>query len=207
MKVTLAIVLICMLVYIAMIHSQVNFIDVYGFSYNNMIYKPWTIITSIFVHADLNHLISNMLVLIFFGVAVEKELNPLEFLVVFFGGAFVGEVFSLFFYPNSIGVGASAAIFSIIGVAILLTPFDMSIYPYIVPVPLGILGILYAIYNIVAMFYGGNPSIDYAAHFGGLIFGLYYGFKRKGSKKSMITILYLTVIILVLYAIYIYLGK
>ncbi len=207
MKITLAIVLICVLVYIAMIHSQSNFIDAYGFSYNNMIHKPWTIVTSIFVHADINHLVSNMLVLIFFGVAVEKELNPFEFLLVFFGGAFVGEVFSFFFYPNSVGVGASAAIFSIIGAAIILTPFDMSIYPYIIPIPLGILGILYAVYNIIAMFYGGNPSIAYAAHFGGLLFGLYYGFKKKGSKESVLTILYLTALILILYAIYIYLGK
>ncbi len=206
MKITALIIFICILSYLFMIqHNPNEIIRLYGFSGENFLHRPWVIFTSIFIHDGLNHLISNMLVLLFFGMALEKESGPVEYLVIFFFGAFVGDIFSLLFYPNSVGVGASAAIFSIIGASIILTPFDLSVYPYMVPLPLGIIGITYAIYNIIEMFNGGNTSIAYAAHFGGLVFGLWYGFKKKGYKKSLANLMILAIMIILLYTAYIYL--
>ncbi len=197
MKVTLVLIALCIIGYIAMVNSDPDkFIEYYGFSGENLIERPWVVFTSIFVHADLNHLISNILVLFFFGLALERELKWYRFLAVFFFGALAGEMLSLLAYPwSTVGIGASAGIFAIIGAGILLTPFDLSLYPYLIPIPLGVLGIIYAIYNIIAMFHG-EGNISYIAHIGGLLFGLWYGFRRRGMIEGMGIIVMLTSLLL-----------
>jgi len=199
MKATYILILMCILGYVIMLYSgnADNFINYYGFSGENLIQRPWVIFTSIFVHADFNHLISNVLVLLFFGIALEKEINWHKFLFIFFTGAIIGEFMSLIAYSwNTVGIGASAGIFAIIGAAILMTPFNLSMYPYVIPIPLGILGIIYVVYNIIGLFTGRNSNISYIAHLGGLLFGLFYGFKKRGLAKGVTMIIAISILTL-----------
>ncbi len=172
------------------------FYSQYGFSGANMLSRPYTLITSIFLHAGLAHLLSNIMTLLFFGSAIEGELGKTKMLAIFFIGAFVGDIFSLFIYPfDAIAVGASAGIFALIGAGIFVKPFDLSMYPYIIPIPLALLGIMYAIYNAYG-FVAGPSNISYIAHFGGLVVGVIYGVRREGWKRSLL-IVSLMVLILV----------
>lgn len=157
------------------------FFNDYGFSGANLVERPWTIVTSIFIHGDITHLLANILVLYFFGVAVEDELRWKKMLALFFLGAFAGDGISLLFYSfDTISIGASAGIFALIGAGIFVRPFDFSVPN---PVPLGLLGIAYVIYNIFGVFTDAESNISYIAHFGGLIVGLAYGFyyRRKNT--------------------------
>ena len=65
--------------------------DAFGLSLNNFLQKPYVFFTSIFLHGSLEHLLSNVFVLIFFGLAVESELGWRKALLIFLLGAFAGE--------------------------------------------------------------------------------------------------------------------
>lgn len=162
------------------------FYDFYGFSGPNLMQRPYVLLTSVFLHAGLEHLLSNLLVLIFFGLAAEKELGSWKMLAVFLAGAAAGDLLSLLVYPfDTVSVGASAGIFALIGVGMLVRPLDLSLYPLVVPVPLLFLGIAYALYNVYGFFFLAGDNISYAGHFGGLLVGLAVGFRIKGLRRSL----------------------
>ena len=160
--------------------------DRFGFSASNMMSHPETLVTSIFLHGSLEHLLSNLLVFLFVGLAVEKELGKFRMLAVFFIGAFAGDLLSLAFYPaGTLSIGASGGIFALIGIGMIVRPMDLSAYPLVVPVPLAFLGIMYIFYNSYGFFTDTTSNISYMAHFGGLGIGLLYGVLLRGIKKSL----------------------
>jgi membrane associated rhomboid family serine protease len=151
--------------------------------------NPATLVTSIFLHASLEHLLANILILFFFGIAVEKEMGSRKMLLIFFLGAFAGSLMSLAFYSwGTIGVGASSGIFALIGTGMLVKPLDLSFYPMIVPIPLLFMGLAYALYNLYAFIFVPDQTISYIGHMAGLIVGLIFGFRKTGMKKGMIII-------------------
>jgi membrane associated rhomboid family serine protease len=96
----------------------------------------WTILTSMFVHANFSHLFFNMLSLFFVGTLLEKIIGKKRFLFFYLlSGLFAGIFFALlsgflgsgvlgkiFGNPMIFGVGASGAIFGLIGVLAVLIP-------------------------------------------------------------------------------------
>lgn len=153
----------------------------YGFS-AAVFEKLYLVLTSLFLHADAAHLLSNMLALLFFGAALESEVSRKTYLALFVTGAAAGDFLFLLVYPQgTTAVGASAAIFALIGAATLIRPFDLSLPA---PVPLAFLGIMYAAYNVHGLVATPHEGIAYAAHFGGLFIGLAYGFRRMRWKKQ-----------------------
>lgn len=195
MNSTFAIIIVSFLVYgicLFAISAGVSgdyILENFGFSGKNAFAKPWTFLTCVFLHFDIAHLLSNMFVLLFFGTAVENELGRAKMLCIFFLGAMMGDIFSLFYYPpDVVSIGASAGVFALIGAGMLVKPLDLSFYPFLVPVPLGLLGMLYAVYNAIG-FFSGVGNISYIAHFGGLLVGVLFGFMHEGFRKGVRTII------------------
>jgi len=199
MKVTYILTLACIITFVITFFSNPEEIfDNYGFSGQNLLVKPYVLITSIFLHANLEHLLSNILVLLIFGLAVENELGWAKMLYIFFLGAVAGDMLSLLIYSfDTIAVGASAGIFALVGTGMLVRPFDLSMYPYLLPIPLGLLGVLYAVYNTIG-FIEGEGNISYIAHSGGLLVGFLFGMERVGVKKSLKIIILMTILMLAL---------
>ena len=72
----------------------------------------WRVVTSSFIHANLPHLLMNMMTLYYFGPAVEKTLGKLGFLIVYFGAIIVSGIVSVMANrknPAYSSVGASDA--------------------------------------------------------------------------------------------------
>lgn len=192
MKITwlLIAVTLAAFVYSFFFANTAAFFDTYGFSLNNLLTRPYVMITSIFLHASLTHLLSNILVWVFFGLAVENELGKARMLVIFFLGAFAGDLLSLAFYQaDTISIGASAGIFALVGTGMLVRPLDLSFFPLVVPLPLAFLGMAYALYNVYGFLFNIDPQVSYIGHFGGLAVGLLFGFRHAGVKKGLKIIL------------------
>ncbi|MBI2971501.1 MAG: rhomboid family intramembrane serine protease [Candidatus Aenigmarchaeota archaeon] len=203
MRLTLVLVLLCVAVFLytlALPEKEYEaFLEYYGFSGKSMLERPYVVATSVFLHAGAAHLLSNIFVLFFFGVAVEAELGRKRMLAIFFGGALAGDLLSLLVYPfDSLSVGASAAIFALIGAGMLVRPVDLSMYPLIVPIPLALLGIVYAVYNVYYFFFDAHSNISYISHIGGLVVGLFFGAKAVGIKRSLAILLVALVILLLI---------
>jgi len=210
MKLTLLLILLCVFafVYTAFAVQDVNaFFNDYGFSGANLINRPYTLVTSIFLHGGFDHLIANIFVLFFFGIAVEKELGKLKYLAIFFFGAFAGDFLSLIAYPfDTIAIGASAGIFALIGIGMLVKPLDLSLYPLIIPIPLAMLGLAYIVFNAYEFIAMPASNISYVAHFGGFFVGLLYGFHKEGWKKGMKIILIALAIMIIVPLVWILLA-
>ena len=80
----------------------------------------WRLITSAFLHAGLIHLGMNMLVLWIVGSPVEQAIGRGRFLALYFVSGLAGSAGALLFDPNAITVGASGAIYGILGAALVL---------------------------------------------------------------------------------------
>ena len=129
----------------------------------------WRLATAVFLHGNLIHLLFNTLVLFDLGPAVEEMYGAARFLVLYFLAGIAGSLASLLWHPLAIGIGASGALFGLIGVMIA--------YGYQQRTTLGeqvkTMYVRWAIYGLLFGFV--IPGIDNAAHIGGLLTGLVFG--------------------------------
>ncbi len=195
MKITYGIIIVCIIIYAAFNMVPENEVEslyqTFGFSGENLYAgKIWTLVTSVFVHGGYLHLFFNMVALFFFGRALEEDMQKDKFFILFIFGGIMGNLVSLLFYPSTeIFVGASGAIFTIMGAAMIMKPFELIFYPSLVPIPLLFVGIVYALYTVLAVFFGvGDADVAYSAHLGGLGIGMLVGFYEIGIKKSVLIV-------------------
>ena len=129
----------------------------------------WRLATAVFLHGNLIHLLFNTLVLFDLGPAVEEMYGGARFLVLYFLAGITGSLASLLWHPFAISVGASGALFGLIGVMIA--------YGYRHRTALGeqvkTMYVRWAIYGLLFGFV--IPGIDNAGHIGGLLAGLAFG--------------------------------
>ena len=132
-------------------------------------------LSSGFLHVDYNHLFLNMLSLYFFGDVVLYSIGIINFIFLYIGSLFLGNLFAFYFHQNHnnySAVGASGAVIGVIFSAILLQP-EMKLMFIFFPIPLPgyIFGLGYLIYTLFGM-KNQNDSIGHTAHFGGAIGGV-----------------------------------
>ena len=130
-------------------------------------------LSSGFLHADMTHLIFNMLTLWFFAPVVISHLGAFSFGLIYFGSLIFGSLLTMVFHKNEYGyraVGASGAVTGVLYSAILLQPDMMLGIFFIIPMPAYIFGILYLLYSIYGM-KAKNDNIGHTAHFGGAVGG------------------------------------
>lgn len=138
-------------------------------------HEYWRLFTSMFLHADVFHIFSNMIALLLFGAAVENNYTKFEYLIIYFISGLIGNLFSLFLLPlNTISLGASGAIFGLIGAAFILFAIDGDKF-------LLFLGLFYLAYFIFSSF---APGINLWAHLFGLIGGIFFGYLFFRKKRD-----------------------
>lgn len=122
----------------------------------------WRLVTAIFLHASLLHLGMNMLVLYILGVAVEQALGTGRFLMVFFATGLAGSAGAVLFSPNAPTVGASGAIYGIMGSLLVLE--------YMATGTLAGQAMGFIVINLALTF--AIPGISIGGHLGGLAGGI-----------------------------------
>src|SRR5271157_5492225 len=139
----------------------------------------WTILTSIFVHANFLHIFSNMLALYFFGTFCLQLIDDKWFWVVYFIGGIFGNILFLLIGPaNSAVVGASGAIFAIGGLIAMMRPNQKVYLYFFIPMPLWV-GIALGFGVTVII-----PGVAWQSHLGGLIVGLITGFFFRQRERQ-----------------------
>jgi membrane associated rhomboid family serine protease len=131
-------------------------------------------ISSGFLHADMQHLLFNMFTLYFFADVVIYYLNPFYFIILYIVSLLVGNLLSYYFHKNEYhysAVGASGAVMGVLYSAILLDPEMRLGFMFIpIPIPGYVFGIGYLLYSIYGM-KNKVGNIGHDAHFGGAIGG------------------------------------
>jgi len=134
--------------------------------------EPWRFLASIFLHGNVMHLAYNLFALALFGSILEKFIGGRRFLLVFFVTGIGANLIAVNFYSSSLG--ASGAIFGIIGALIFIRPL-MVVWAFGLPMPIFIAGILWAIGDIMGVFGYGAEGIGNIAHLSGMLLGFLFG--------------------------------
>jgi len=130
-------------------------------------------IYSMFLHASVEHLFNNMVMLYFMGTMIEKEIGHLSYGIIYFISGIGGGLLSLYVklvQGNPFGsVGASGAIFGLDGLLLAMVLFYRKPMPMVTPLRVCLM--------IILSLYGGLTAgnVDNAAHIGGLLVGLITG--------------------------------
>ncbi len=140
----------------------------------------YTILTSIFIHANFTHILFNMLALYFFGIFCLQLIEAKWFIAVYLVGGIMGNVIFLLIGPSdSLVVGASGAIFAIGGVIAAMRPAQRVYAYFVIPMPLWVF-ILGSFIILVFI-----PGVAWQGHLGGLLVGVVAGlfFKQQEQKR------------------------
>jgi membrane associated rhomboid family serine protease len=147
--------------------------------------KVWTVFSYAFLHSTqtILHIIGNMLGLFFLGRILEPLLGKQHFLLLYFGGAFVGGLSYVAFHFNGSNpvVGASAAVFALLAFFCLRHPEQPITLLLFFVLPLTIKpkwlfwGLLvYSVYALLFTELPGRAHVAHSAHLGGFLVGVLY---------------------------------
>lgn len=156
----------------------------------------YTLFTSMFLHSDFLHILGNMLVFFFIGMAFEQRIGWKKFLPIYLITGICGSLTHAFLNLGSPIplVGASGAIFGIMGAFAYSYPKD----EVVMPIPLGFIMIfrrikviyavlIFAALETVIVFIGAQDNTAHFAHLGGLIGGVLIAAIIIGRNKPTST--------------------
>lgn len=191
---------VCVLVFILMYiigngSEDVGTLLLFGANYKELVQsgQVWRLVTSIFLHIGIIHLIVNMYALWVIGHQMESFLGKLKYLIVFLGSGIIGSLLSVTVH-SGITAGASGAIFGLLG-SLLYFGYHYRLYlgtvlkTQVIPI---------IILNLIIGF--TLPGIDNFGHIGGLVGGylltMTLGIPGKSNKSDRINgIIVLTILV------------
>lgn len=162
--------------------------------------RIWTVVTALFIHANLAHLVGNMLFLYVFGNTLENVVSGRNVLIAFFAGGIATSILSMPFYPiDTLLVGASAAIFTLAAAVMLIKPYKFS---WLFLLPTGLVAIIYFLYNVVAVYRGFSGEVAYISHVIGFLIGIPIGisWSPRWMRNLVVTlVLLVTYLIMIVF--------
>lgn len=152
----------------------------------------WLLITHAFLHANLLHLVVNMVALWFTGPLLEELLGPLRYLLLYLGGAVCGGIIQTLATPGSVDlVGASGSVCALlVGFGTLFPNIQITaLIFFVIPVKMkaSTLGWLVIVGSLLFWLLGIERQIGHLAHLGGGIagFGICLLYKKLGLVRSL----------------------
>jgi rhomboid protease GluP len=142
----------------------------------------WRLLTSMFIHGGIMHLILNIYGLFIATLFLEQSISRIKYLIIYIFSGVMGSLASIWWFENTVSVGASGAIFGLYGTILGLCLTDF----YTKKQKKGIFKMI-GIYVGLNLLYGLTGGIDNAAHIGGLLSGAILGillYKLDRDKKK-----------------------
>lgn len=139
----------------------------------------WRLLTSIFLHGGLMHIIANMVGLLFVGIFLEPLLGRKKYLTVYLLTGILASATSLWWHTATVSIGASGAIFGLYG--LFLSLMLVKVFPKDFSKAFLVSTLFFVGYNLLMGLAGG---IDNAAHVGGLLSGFVIGLIMTPSLKA-----------------------
>lgn len=134
-----------------------------------ILFRPWTIVTYMFLHAGFTHILFNMIALFFFGPRVEARLGSRRFVQLYFVSGISGALFSFIFAPSSAILGASAAVFGVMLAFAIFWPRDRIYIWGVLPVEARWLVVFTTVLALWSGLRGSTGGVADFAHLGGYV--------------------------------------
>ncbi len=160
---------------------------------NVLIYRPWTLITYMFLQYDIIHILFNMLWLYWFGKIFLQYLTKKQLLNVYILGGLAGAIFFILafnifpifesYYKKSIALGASASVMAIaIAISYYVPNYTIQLV-LIGKVKLKFIAIVVVVIDLISI--TSENSGGHIAHLGGAAFGFLFTYQLKNKKKDI----------------------
>jgi len=192
--VTIGIVALCSLIFLlqwlAGSWNDSWIIPVFGLSRSGLAQGYyWELVTHIFLHGNLLHLLFNMLALWFAGREMERILGSVRFLALFLLGGIVGGILQITFAPVGVLIGASGGVFAVL-LAFTTTLPELPITAllfFILPIRLRakFLGWGLIVFSLLCLLIGLAPQFGHLAHLGGALVGILFA-KMYSSRAPWV---------------------
>jgi membrane associated rhomboid family serine protease len=168
-------------------------------AYQSSLFKPWQLITHMFMHGSLGHIFGNMLALWMFGAILENIWGPKQFLLFYFlcglGAAFLHLGITSYelmhasemYYQSRVDIatlGASGAVFGILIAFVYLFPNTYIYIYFFIPMKAKWLGIIYFSFELItALQNAPGDGVARWAHVGGAVVGFILVFIWKKNNR------------------------
>ncbi|XP_061979786.1 RHOMBOID-like protein 2 [Populus nigra] len=133
--------------------------------------QGWRLITCMWLHAGVIHVLANMLSLVFIGIRLEQQFGFVRVGLIYLVSGFGGSIFSSLFIQRNISVGASGALFGLLGAMLSELLTNWTIYSNKIAALLTLVVII-----AINLAVGILPHVDNFAHIGGFFTGFLLGF-------------------------------
>ncbi|KAL5747859.1 hypothetical protein ACOSP7_024877 [Xanthoceras sorbifolium] len=134
-------------------------------------HQAWRLISCMWLHAGVFHVLANMLSLVFIGIRLEQEFGFVRIGLLYVIAGFGGSLLSALFIQEGISVGASGALFGLLGAMLSELIVNWTIYENKLAALLTLIFII-----IINLAVGILPHVDNFAHIGGFLSGFLLGF-------------------------------
>jgi rhomboid protease GluP len=197
--VTYAVIAINVIIFILMIANGAGFFDPnsivhikWGSNYTPLTLTGdwWRLVTNVFIHFGIIHIVMNMYCLYAVGIYLEPMLGKARYIAAYLSTGVLASLVSLWWHKEGVNsAGASGAVFGLYGLFLALLTTKL-IPETVRNAQLKSIGI-FVVYNLV---YGMKGGVDNAAHIGGLISGFVIGYlyainikkERKEQKATWV---------------------
>ncbi|CAH8295776.1 unnamed protein product [Eruca vesicaria subsp. sativa] len=133
--------------------------------------EAWRLLTSMWLHAGVIHLVTNMISLVFIGIRLEQQFGFVRIGVIYLVSGVGGSVVSSLFIRNGVSVGASGCLFGLLGSMVSEILTNWTIYSNKIAALLTLLFVI-----VINLVFGILPHVDNMAHLGGFLVGFLLGF-------------------------------
>lgn len=194
------IVLSAFVVYFLILFLRTLFLEDLEQFYYDLAFKPiylktgekiYTIFTSMYLHGGLLHVLMNMFILILAGIPFEERIGAKKFAIIYFVSGVIATILFSFIDLNSTAflIGASGAIFGILGAFATLYPRDevfMPLFIIFAKVPVLFAVVLFLALETLYVAFAIQDNVAHIAHIGGLITGVVLALLLKGKAQKEI---------------------
>ena len=129
--------------------------------------RPWSVVTYMFLHGSVTHILFNMIALYFFGPRVEGRLGSQQFITLYLLSGVSGALFSFLFAPGAAVLGASAAVFGVMLAFARFWPRERIYIWGVLPIEARWLVVISTVLALYSGFRGSTGGVADFAHLGG----------------------------------------
>lgn len=144
----------------------------------------WRLITPVFLHIGLMHIVVNSVTVYYIGTQIEMIFGHTRFAVIYLVTAITGNLASFVFLPNTLSAGASTAIFGLFGAFLMLgESFRNNLYIRAMSRQF----LLFVVLNLAFDLF--SPGIDIYGHIGGLLGGFLVGYVVGAPRVGKVNLI------------------
>jgi rhomboid protease GluP len=153
----------------------------------------YRLLTSAFLHVGVEHFLLNMAALYILGKVVETLYGSYRLFIAYVAIGILSSLFSLMFLTDAISLGASGAVYGLLGIAIV----HLLVYKKVNAKLLLQIALIFIVISLLTSIFS---NVNHFAHLGGIIFGLLFGilYNPARFKKRWYTLTFISIIVLAL---------